>query len=163
AATLAALAPTAGEMLWDVGAGCGSIAIEWLRGGGGHAIAIERDPGRLALIAENAATLGVPEIESVAGEAPAALAALPEPAAVFRGGDTVAPGLFGQAWSRPRPGGRLVANAVTVEAEARLVAWSAAHGGRLTRIAVSEAEPLGSGHTWRPLLPVTQLALGKAR
>ena len=163
AATLAALAPTAGETLWDVGAGCGSIGIEWLRGGGGRAIAVERDTARLALIAENAATLGVPELEIVSGEAPAAFAALREPDAVFLGGGTSAPGVFEQAWSRLRAGGRLVANVVTVEGEARLAAWRESHGGRLTRIAVSEAEPLGGGHAWRPLLPVTQLCLLKAR
>ena len=163
AATLAALAPMPGETLWDVGAGCGSIAIEWLRGGGGRAIAIEREPTRLALIAENAATLGVPELEIVAGEAPAALARLREPDAIFLGGGTGASGLFEQAWTRLRAGGRLVANAVTLEGEARLAEWRAAHGGRLTRIAVSEAEPLGGGHAWRPLLPVTQLCLEKVR
>jgi precorrin-6Y C5,15-methyltransferase (decarboxylating) len=163
AATLAALAPLPGETLWDVGAGCGSIAIEWLRGGGGRAIAIERDSKRLALIAENAATLGVPELAIVAGEAPTALAGLPEPDAVFLGGGSGAPGLLEQAWSRLRPGGRLVANAVTVEGEARLAAWRADHGGRLVRIAVSEAEPLGAGLAWRPHLPVTQLCLAKVR
>ncbi len=163
AATLAALGPFPGETLWDVGAGSGSIGIEWLRGGGGHAIAIERDPARAALIAENAATLGVPELEILAGEAPPALASLRDPDAIFLGGGTGAPGLFDEAWRRLRPGGRLVANAVTVEAEARLAAWHAAHGGRLTRIAVSEAAPLGGGHGWRPLLPVTQLSLTKAR
>lgn len=163
AATLAPLAPFPGETLWDVGAGCGSIAIEWLRGGGERAIAIERDPARVALIAQNAAMLGVPELEIVPGEAPAVLAGLPEPDAVFLGGGTGTPGLFEQAWSRLRPGGRLVANAVTVEGEARLGAWHAGHGGRLTRIAVAEATPLGGGHAWRPLLPVTQLWLAKAR
>ena len=94
AATLAALAPLPGERLWDVGAGCGSIAIEWLRGGGGHAIAIEREPARVALIAENAALLGVPELEIVAGEAPAALAGLAGPDALFLGGGPAAAGLF---------------------------------------------------------------------
>jgi precorrin-6B C5,15-methyltransferase / cobalt-precorrin-6B C5,C15-methyltransferase len=163
AATLAALMPLAGETLWDVGAGSGSIAIEWLRGGGGRAVAIERNSARLALIAENAALLGVPELEIVAGEAPAVLAELPAPDAVFLGGGTGTPGLFEQAWSRLRLGGRLVANAVTLAGEARLGAWHAAHGGRLTRIAVSEAEPLGGGHAWRPLMPVTQLSLAKAR
>jgi precorrin-6B C5,15-methyltransferase / cobalt-precorrin-6B C5,C15-methyltransferase len=162
AATLAALAPLAGETLWDVGAGSGSIAIEWLRGGGGRAYAIERNPARLALISENAAMLGVPGLEIAAGEAPAALADLPTPDAVFLGGGTGTPGVFETAWSRLRPGGRLVANAVTVAGEARLAGWHAMHGGRLTRIAVSEAEPLGGGHTWRPLLPVTQLSLAKA-
>jgi precorrin-6Y C5,15-methyltransferase (decarboxylating) len=163
AATLAALMPLAGETLWDVGAGSGSIAIEWLRGGGARAVAIERDPARLAMIAENAAMLGVPELEIVAGEAPAALADLPAPDAVFLGGGTGTPGVFEQAWSRLRPGGRLVANVVTVAGEARLASRHAIHGGRLTRIAVSEAEPLGGGHAWRPLMPVTQLSLAKAR
>ena len=163
AATLAALAPLAGETLWDVGAGSGSISIEWLRGGGGRAIAVERAPERAAMIAENAAELGVPELEIVAGEAPVALADLPAPDAVFLGGGSGAPGLFEQVWSRLRPGGRLVANAVTVEAEARLSGWRARHGGRLARIAVSEAEPLGGGLAWRPLMPVTQLCLAKSR
>jgi precorrin-6Y C5,15-methyltransferase (decarboxylating) len=162
AATLAALGPLRRETLWDVGAGCGSIAIEWLRGGGGRAIAVERNPARLALIAENAAELGVPELEIVAGEAPAALADLPEPDAIFLGGGTGASRLFEETWRRLRPGGRLVANAVTIEGETRLAAWCDAHRGRLTRIAVSEAEPLGAGQTWRPLLPVTQLSLTKA-
>ncbi|HEV3178363.1 MAG TPA: precorrin-6y C5,15-methyltransferase (decarboxylating) subunit CbiE [Stellaceae bacterium] len=162
AATLAALAPLTGETLWDIGAGCGSIAIEWLRGAGTRAIAIERDPARLALIAENAAMLGVPELEIVAAEASAALAELPAPDAVFLGGGTGTPGVFEQAWSRLRSGGRLVANAVTVAGEARLAIWHATYGGRLTRIAVSEAETLGRGHAWRPLLPVTQLCILKA-
>jgi precorrin-6Y C5,15-methyltransferase (decarboxylating) len=163
AATLAALMPLAGETLWDVGAGCGSIAIEWLRGGGAHAVAIERDPARLALIAENAATLGVPELEIVGGEAPGALAELPQPDAVFLGGGTGTAGVFEQAWNRLRPGGRLVANAVTLASEARLASWHALFGGCLTRIAVSEAGPLGSGHAWRPLMPVTQLSVAKTR
>jgi len=161
AATLASLAPVPGETLWDVGAGCGSIAIEWLRGGGARAVAIERDPARLALIAENAAVLGVPELEIVAGDAPAAFADLPTPDAVFLGGGTGMAGVFEQAWSRLRPGGRMVANAVTLAGEARLTSWHAAFGGRLTRIAVSEAAPLGSGHALRPLMPVTQLSLSK--
>ncbi len=161
AATLAALAPLPGERLWDVGAGSGSIAIEWLRGGGGSAIAIERASGRAALIAENAALLGVPELEIVIGEAPAALRDLAPPDAVFLGGGTGMPGLFEAAWQALRPGGRLVVNAVTTAAEARLLAWHAANGGRLLRIAVSEAAPLGAGAAWRPLLPVTQLTIVK--
>jgi len=162
AATLAALAPLPGETLWDVGAGSGSIGIEWLRGGGGRAMAIERVAARVALIAENAALLGVPELEIVAGEAPAALRDLPTPDAVFLGGGTGEPGLFEAAWNRLRPGGRLVANAVTVASEARLAAWHQAQGGRLVRIAVSEAEPLGGAQSWRALLPVTQVTLVKA-
>jgi len=106
--------------------------------------------------------LGVPELEIVAGEAPAALVDLPTPDAVFLGGGTGAPGVFEIARNRLRPGGRLVANAVTVAGEARLAAWHGVHGGRLTRIAVSEAEPLGRGEVWRPLLPVTQWNFVKA-
>jgi precorrin-6B C5,15-methyltransferase / cobalt-precorrin-6B C5,C15-methyltransferase len=91
------------------------------------------------------------------------LATLPEPDAVFLGGGSGAAGVFEEAWRRLRPGGRLVANAVTVAAETRLAGWHGAHGGRLTRIAVAEAEPLGGSHAWRPLIPVTQLCLRKAR
>jgi precorrin-6B C5,15-methyltransferase / cobalt-precorrin-6B C5,C15-methyltransferase len=162
AATLAALAPLPGETLWDVGAGSGSIGIEWLRGGGGRAVAIERVAARVALIAENAALLGVPELEIVAGEAPAVLRDLPTPDAVFLGGGSGSPGLFDAVWDRLRPGGRLVANAVTVASEARFAAWHQARGGRLVRIAVSEAEPLGGAQSWRALLPVTQVTLVKA-
>ncbi len=142
AAALAALAPLPGERLWDIGAGSGSIAIEWLRGGGGSAIAVERASARAAVIAENAALLGVPELEIVAGEAPDALRDLAPPDAVFIGGGTGSPGLFETAWQALRPGGRLVVNAVTVEAEARLLAWHGAHGGRLARIAVSARQRL---------------------
>lgn len=161
AATLAALGPVPGETLWDIGAGSGSIAIEWLRGGGGRAYAIERRADRCALIAENAAVLGVPDLEIVAGEAPAALRDLPAPDAVFIGGGSGAPGLFEGAWQRLEPGGRLVVNVVTLAGEARLAAWHEAHGGTMTRIAVCEAEPLGTDRGWRPLMPVTQLALAK--
>ena len=161
AATLAALAPLPGERLWDVGAGAGSIAIEWLRGGGGSAMALERESSRTALIAENAALLGVPELAIVTGEAPAALAGLPAPDAVFLGGGLATPGLFEAAWRALKPGGRLVANAVTLEGEARLLAWHQAHGGRLIRVSVAEAERLGAHHAWRMLMPVTQLTLVK--
>ncbi len=162
AATLAALAPLAGEMLWDVGAGCGSIAIEWLRCGEGvAAVAVERDAGRAATIARNAAALGVPGLRIVLGAAPAALDGLPAPAAVFVGGGVGAPGLLPSLWRALRRGGRLVANAVTAEGEACLLDWHARHRGALTRIAVSRAEPAGAHHLWRPLACVTQLALVK--
>ncbi len=162
AATLAALAPLSGETLWDVGAGCGSIAIEWLRGGEGRsAIAIEQAPARAAMIARNAATLGVPELRIVLGAAPEALKALSPPHAIFIGGGIGAAGLLAQAWASLPPGGRLVANVVTTESEAWLLDWHARHGGALTRIAVSRAEPVGPHHLWRPLAPVTQLAAVK--
>ena len=162
AATLGALAPLPGETLWDVGAGCGSIAIEWLRlGEGRSAIAVERDPARAALIARNAAVLGVPELRTVPGSAPEALESLPQPDAVFIGGGIGTAGLLAEAWASLRPGGRLVANVVTTEGEARLLVWHARHGGALTRIAVSRAEPVGPHHLWRPLATVTQLAAVK--
>jgi precorrin-6Y C5,15-methyltransferase (decarboxylating) len=162
AATLAALAPLPGETLWDIGAGCGSIAIEWLRAGDGRsAIAIEREPARAAVIARNAALLGVPALRIVAGAAPDVLAGLPPPDAIFIGGGIGATGLLPKVWAALRPRGRLVANSVTSEGEARLLDWHARHGGTLTRISVSRAEPLGPHHLWRPLAPVTQLAVAK--
>jgi precorrin-6Y C5,15-methyltransferase (decarboxylating) len=163
AATLAALGPLPGETLWDIGAGSGSIAIEWLRGDGGRsAIAIEREPARAATIARNAALLGVPGLRIVLGAAPEALEDLPPPDAIFIGGGIGEAGLLQQAWASLALGGRLVANVVTAEGEARLLDWHARHGGALTRIAVSRAAPLGRRHLWRPLAPVTQLAAVKA-
>jgi precorrin-6B C5,15-methyltransferase / cobalt-precorrin-6B C5,C15-methyltransferase len=162
AATLAALGPLAGELLWDVGAGCGSIAIEWLRSGAMmRAIAIERTPARVALIAANAASLGVPALEIVCGAAPAALAGLALPDAVFIGGGVAEAAIFAACWRALRPGGRLVANAVTLEGEAHLAALAARHGGTLGRIAVARAAPIGDRHAFQPLLAVTQLALAK--
>ena len=162
AATLAALAPLSGETLWDVGAGCGSIAIEWLRAGVGRtAIAVERVAGRAAIIARNANALGVPELRIVAGTAPAALDGLPAPDAIFVGGGSGAPGLLPCMWTGLRPGGRLVANVVTAEGEARLLDWHKRYGGTLTRIAISRAEPSGPQHLWRSLAPVTQLTVTK--
>ena len=162
AATLAALAPLPGETLWDVGAGCGSVAVEWLRAGGGvGAIAIERDPARAAVIARNATALGVPELRVVVGAAPEALESLAQPHAIFIGGGIGQAGLLLKSWASLPPGGRLVANVVTAEGEVRLVDWHARHGGALTRIAVSRAEPVGAHHLWRSLAPVTQFAAVK--
>ena len=160
AATLAALAPLPAETLWDIGAGCGSIAIEWLRAGEGRsAIAIERSPARAAMIARNAASLGVPALRVVTGSAPEALDGLPPPDAIFVGGGIGGAGLLPRAWAALRSGGgRLVANVVTAEGEARLLDWHANYGGALTRIAVTRAVPVGPHHIWRPLVTVTQLA-----
>jgi precorrin-6Y C5,15-methyltransferase (decarboxylating) len=162
AATIAALAPTPGQRLWDVGAGCGSVAIEWLRS---HrtltAIAIERAADRCATIRENAAALGVPHLELVEGEAPSALAELPAPDAVFIGGGLTTAGLVELCWQALKPRGRLVANAVTVEGEARLLVLRAEIGGELARIAISRAEPIGAYTGWRAHMPVTQLAATK--
>jgi precorrin-6B C5,15-methyltransferase / cobalt-precorrin-6B C5,C15-methyltransferase len=162
AATLAALLPMPGETLWDVGAGCGSIAIEWLRAGAGRrAVAIEREPARAALVARNAASLGVPQLQIVVGAAPEAMNGLPPPDAVFIGGGIGNPALLPAVWAALPAGGRLVANVVTTEGEARLFDWQARHGGVLTRIAVSRAETVEAHHLWRPLAPVTQLAAVK--
>lgn len=160
AVTLAALAPLPGQTLWDVGAGSGAISIEWLRAAPGmRAFAIERDESRRDFILRNAAALGVPELNLIAGDAPAALDGLPAPDAVFVGGGLSADGLVEACLKTLKPGGRLVANAVTVEGEARLFALHSRHGGQLTRIAVSRAEPVGAFQGWRALMPVTQWVL----
>jgi precorrin-6Y C5,15-methyltransferase (decarboxylating) len=162
AATIAALAPLPGQLLWDVGAGCGSVAIEWLRCHRSlRATAIEREAARAAMILENATTLGVPQLALVEGNAPEALADLPAPDAVFVGGGLTVPALVERCWSALNPRGRLVANAVTLEGEARLIALRGELGGELTRIAVSRAEPVGPFTGWRPLMPVTQLVAVK--
>jgi len=162
AATLAALAPTPGQLLWDVGAGCGSVAIEWLRS---HrtleAVAVERDAARCAMILENATALGVPQLRLAEGGAPTALADLPLPDAVFIGGGLTVPGLVEHCWTSLKPGGRLVANVVTLEGETRLMSLRNEIGGALVRIAVSRAEPVGPFTGWRPLMPVTQFAATK--
>jgi len=158
AVTLAHLAPRPGELLWDVGAGCGSIGIEWMRAHPAcRAIAIEADDARQRLIEHNRDALGVPGLQLVEGDAPGALDGLPTPDAIFIGGGVTAPGMLDTCWASLREGGRLIANAVTVQSEAVLVAWRAQHGGELTRIGVAQAEPLGSFDTWRQALPITLL------
>ena len=162
AVTLAALAPCDGELLWDVGAGAGSVAIEWLRSGRAmRALAIERDSARAARITANAERLGVPELVVHTGAAPAALADLPAPAAIFVGGGASAPGLLDLCWDRLATGGRLVVNAVSVAGEAALLALHGAHGGRLLRLQLARAETIGTRLVWRPAMPVTQLAARK--
>jgi precorrin-6Y C5,15-methyltransferase (decarboxylating) len=162
AATLARLAPRPGELLWDVGAGCGSIGIEWMRAHPAcRAIAIESRADRRDHIVRNRETLGVPGLTIIAGEAPAALDGLEPPDAVFIGGGVTVPGLFDACWSALKPGGRLVANAVTLEGEAALLAVQGRLGGDLTRLSVAHAKPLGGFHGWRPAMPVTLLSLRK--
>ncbi len=157
AATLAALAPLPGQLLWDVGAGCGSIAIEWMRAAPRtRAIAIEREPARIDLIARNAIALGTPRLAIRRGVAPATLVALERPDAVFIGGGMSDAMLLAACWDALAPGGRLVANVVTIEGEAALAAAHARHGGAMTRLAVSRLERVGPFHGWRPLMPVTQ-------
>ncbi|WP_425917844.1 precorrin-6y C5,15-methyltransferase (decarboxylating) subunit CbiE [Pseudomonas sp. GWSMS-1] len=162
AITLARLAPQPGELLWDVGAGCGSIGIEWMRAHPScRAIAIEADAGRQAHIQHNRDTLGVPALQLVAGRAPEALAGLAAPDAIFIGGGVTIPGVLEQCWASLKPGGRLVANAVTLQSEAALVAWREQMGGELTRISVAQAQPLGGFDTWRSALPITLLEVCK--
>ncbi|WP_394559137.1 precorrin-6y C5,15-methyltransferase (decarboxylating) subunit CbiE [Aquipseudomonas alcaligenes] len=162
AITLARLAPRPGELLWDVGAGCGSIGIEWLRSHSScRAIAIEANAGRQQLIAHNRDALGVPQLQLVAGEAPEALAGLEFPDAIFIGGGVTVPGVLELCWQALKPGGRLIANAVTLQSEARLVAFREQHGGELTRIAIAQAQPLGDFDTWRSTLPITLLQVHK--
>ncbi|MFH9246027.1 precorrin-6y C5,15-methyltransferase (decarboxylating) subunit CbiE [Streptomyces lydicus] len=157
AATLAALAPAPGELLWDIGGGSGSIAVEWLRAHRGcRAVSVERDAVRAERIGRNARSLGVPALRVVHGPAPAALAGLPAPDAVFIGGGLTAPGLLDACWEALPPGGRLVANTVTLESEALLADRYRRHGGELVRLAVSHAVPVGGFTGWRQAMPVTQ-------
>jgi precorrin-6Y C5,15-methyltransferase (decarboxylating) len=157
AVTLSALAPLQGELLWDIGLGCGSISIEWLlRHPSMRAVGIESRPDRAARAARNAATLGVPRLEVVTGAAPEALAGLPAPDAVFIGGGAQVPGLIETAWTALRPGGRMVANGVTAETESVLLGVSVRLGGTLRRIAVERLEPLGRHHAYRAAMTVTQ-------
>jgi len=158
ALTLGRLAPAPGELLWDVGAGCGSIGIEWMRAHAScRAIAIEANGERQRFIEHNRDALGVPGLQLVAGKAPDALHGLPAPDAIFIGGGVTAQGVLDGCWGALKQGGRLIANAVTLEGEAALVAWRAQNGGTLTRIALAEAQPLGGFETWRAALPITLL------
>lgn len=156
ALTMSALAPVAGEHLWDVGAGSGSISIEWLLSHPScRATAIEAHPDRAARARRNAAQLGVDHLRVVNGEAPEALAGLEHPDAVFIGGG-LSQELVDVLWRQLEPGCRVVVNAVTLESEALLAAWHARVGGSLTKISLSEAGPLGSKRGWQTAYPVTQ-------
>jgi precorrin-6Y C5,15-methyltransferase (decarboxylating) len=162
AMALAQLAPRPGQLLWDVGAGAGSIGIEWMRAEEGcRAIAVEREPARAARIERNARALGVPDLGVVIGAAPEALAGLQEPAAVFVGGGVSAQGVLPACWAALSEGGRLVAHAVTLEAEAVLATWHARHGGTLTRVEIHRAAPIGRLTGWTPARPLTQWAVRK--
>lgn len=158
AITLARLAPVPGELLWDVGAGCGSIGIEWMRA---HptcrAVAIESNESRQQLIEFNRDALGVPGLQLVRGRAPDALEGLEAPDAIFIGGGVTRPGVLESCWQQLRSGGRLVANAVTLQSEAMLVNWREQYAGELTRIHLAHSKPLGEFDTWRQALPITLL------
>jgi len=162
AATLAALAPQPGALLWDIGCGNGSVSIEWMRAGG-EAIGIEPKAERRDRAARNALTLGVPGLRLVGGSAPLAIPGLPAPDAVFVGGGAGDEDVLEICWSALKPGGRLVANAVTMESEMRLAGFHALHGGEMARIAVSRLGAVGPYHGWRPLMPVTQLSVTKPK
>ncbi len=162
-AALAKLKPHRGALLWDIGAGCGSIAIEWMRAAeGAEAIALEPRADRRAMAAKNAAALGVPELDIRDGHAPDALADLREPDAIFIGGGLSEPTIE-TSIKRLKPGGRLVAHAVTLESEAMLLGAFQRHGGELTRLSMAHAEPIGEFTGWRPAMPVTQWSWGKPR
>ncbi|HEV7344879.1 MAG TPA: precorrin-6y C5,15-methyltransferase (decarboxylating) subunit CbiE [Devosia sp.] len=159
ALTLANLAPRRGEILWDVGAGSGSVGIEWmLVDPSTRTIAIEADAGRGDRILRNALACGVPDLQLVVGKAPEALVGLDSPHAIFIGGGGSDPGVIDAAVSALRPGGRLVANAVTLQLEALLLARHADLGGSLTRIDIARADAIGSMTGWRPAMPITQWA-----
>jgi precorrin-6Y C5,15-methyltransferase (decarboxylating) len=156
AITLAALSPRAGELLWDVGAGSGSVSLEWcLRHPRNRAVAFEEKPERAERIAHNRVELGALPVE-ILGAAPAAFAGRRAPDAVFIGGGIGDDGVFEQAYAALKPGGRLVANVVTLEGEARLASLFTAHGGSLRRIGLAHLDTIGTLHGWRPAMPVTQ-------
>lgn len=157
AVTLAALAPRRGETLWDVGAGSGSIGIEWmLADAANRAHAVEPRADRAARVARNAAALGVPDLRVVEGAAPAALDALPAPDAVFVGGGAGDPGVMDAVWSRLPTGGRLVVNGVTLETQAALTRLCLERGGELVSLSVARAVPVGGFLGWKPAMPVVQ-------
>lgn len=159
ASALARLAPAPGEHLWDVGAGAGSVGIEWMRTHPAcRTSAIEADPDRAARIARNASRLGVPDVVVVNGRAPEALAELVAPDAIFIGGGATRPGVLDACLSALRPGGRLVVHGVTLETEQLLAAAHATHGGELTRISVETTAPVGAYTGWTPARTVTQWA-----
>ncbi|MFD1695609.1 precorrin-6y C5,15-methyltransferase (decarboxylating) subunit CbiE [Roseibium aestuarii] len=157
AVTLAALAPLPGDLLWDVGSGCGSIAIEWMRAGDStRAIGLDPHAERRLMARENALALGVPGLDLRDTAAPEGLQDLPDPDAIFIGGGLTAPGIVEACLARLKPGGRLVANAVTLEGEAVLLGAHERHGGELIRLSVQRADKVGGLTGWRPMMPVTQ-------
>lgn len=163
AATIAALGPAPDQLLWDVGAGSGSVGIEWMRAArGAEAIAIEPEADRRTMIATNCDRLGTPRLRVIPAAAPAAYDSLPAPHAVFIGGGISAPGTFEGAWERLLPGGRMVANVVTLEGEMHLYDLQDKHGGELVRIDVSVLTRVGGLRAMRPRMAVTQWRITKA-
>lgn len=166
AITLSALGPMPGELLWDIGAGSGSVAIEWMRANRNmRAAALEKSTDRAARIRRNADALGTPKLDIQVGVAPGSLTGLPEqPDAVFIGGGLTVPGLLDACFDHLKPGGRMVANGVTTEGAAALHAFHARHGGALTRIAISRAAAVGTAglHAYKAMMEVTQLKVSKS-
>ena len=153
--TVAALAPRPGDLLWDIGSGSGSIAVQWCRSArGARAVAFESNPERAQNIAHNARAFGVDV--AVRGEAPGDFDGAPRPDVVFIGGGVTNPGMVAACLDRLPAGGRLVANAVTAESEALLVEWHSRLGGALSRFQHYRGEPLGGFTGWRPQMPITQ-------
>lgn len=162
AITLSRLQPFPNALLWDVGAGCGSVGIEWMRAArDARAIAFERELQRLEMLAVNAAALGTPTLQIVAGEAPDSLAEQPVPDAIFIGGDVGNDDLFDACWSALKHGGRLVANAVTIDGEAALYRRHVEFGGDLTRIDIANLDNIGGHKAMRPRMAVTQWSVQK--
>ena len=162
AVTLSALAPSPGALLWDVGAGCGSVAIEWMRAAhGARAIAFERHEERIRMIAENAVALGAPDLDIVSGDVANSLSGHPAPSAVFVGGAVTNDDVFARCWDALVLGGRLVANAVTLEGNTILIARHERHGGELLRIDVSHVSPVGARRAMRPRMSVLQWRVQK--
>ncbi len=162
AATLSALAPAPDQLLWDIGAGSGSVSIEWIRSTRGcEAVAIEADATRCSAIARNADALGAPRLKIVEGYAPAALGNLADPHAIFIGGGIVDDGVFDAAWTRLKTGGRLVANTVTLEGDAQLIALQGIHGGELVRVDVATLTKVGELRAMRPRMSVLQWQVQK--
>jgi precorrin-6B C5,15-methyltransferase / cobalt-precorrin-6B C5,C15-methyltransferase len=162
AVTLSSLQPLQGQLLWDIGLGAGSVAIEWLlQHSSLRAVGIEARSDRAARAARNAAALGVPELHIVQGHAPEVFAGLARPDAIFIGGGIGDDGVFDAAWSALKSGGRLVANAVSLESEARLAGYFQQLGGELIRLQVARVDKVGAMSGWRPAMPVTQWRVRK--
>jgi len=168
AVSLSRLMPVVDQVLWDVGAGCGSVAIEWMRTSPRcRAVAIEKSKSRLKLIEQNSQELGVPMLQIISGSAPEVLADLPAPDAVFIGGGLSSGNLLQTCWTALKPGGRLVANAVTLEGEQKLLQWQNENAGKsgasgdLTRLSISRAEKIGKFQGWKEMRSVIQLTVIK--
>ena len=168
AVSLSRLMPVVDQVLWDVGAGCGSVAIEWMRTSPRcRAVAIEKSKSRLKLIKQNSQELGVPMLQIISGSAPEVLGDLPAPDAVFIGGGLSSGNLLETCWNALKPGGRLVANAVTLEGEQKLLQWQNKNSGKsgasgdLTRLSISRAEKIGRFQGWKEIRSVIQLAVIK--